>query len=231
MKKENNKIWKILKDKKTRSIILIVFYCLLFLSLIFYIRIKNNLKDSNNSEENIEKIESVFELQDYLENKNYSYEYTLKVDNNTYKYTGKRYIDKEEFVFQNGLISETYQRNKSDIYKKEKDKYVKVELPYHYFNYFDSDLVGTILEKSIFDSKNNLYEISNGELQNIIGNQEKNNEQEGINTIEIIYGDNNIVSIIMDLTNYVKNLNETDDLVILELKYRDFQKIKDFSIN
>ena len=226
-----NKIWKILKDKKTRSIILIVFYCLLFLSLIFYIRIKNNLKDSNNSEENIEKIESVFELQDYLENKNYSYEYTLKVDNNTYKYTGKRYIDKEEFVFQNGLISETYQRNKSDIYKKEKDKYVKVELPYHYFNYFDSDLVGTILEKSIFDSKNNLYEISNGELQNIIGNQEKNNEQEGINTIEIIYGDNNIVSIIMDLTNYVKNLNETDDLVILELKYRDFQKIKDFSIN
>lgn len=231
MKKEKNKIWKVLKSKKTRSIILIIFYCLLFLSLIFYIRIKNNLKDSNNSEENIEKIESIFELQDYLENKNYSYEYTLKVDNDTYKYTGKRYLDKEEFVFQNGLISETYQRNKNDIYKKENDKFIKTELPYYYFNYFDSDLIGTILEKSIFDSKNNLYEISNNDLQNIIGNQNNNKEQEGINTIEIIYGDNNIISIIMDLTNYVKTLNETDDLVILELKYMDFQKIKDFSIN
>ena len=231
MKKEKNKIWKVLKSKKTRSIILTIFYCLLFISLIFYIRIKHNLKDSNNSEENIEKIESIFELQDYLEDKNYSYEYTLKVDNDTYKYTGKRYLDKEEFVFQNGLISETYQRNKNDIYKKENDKFIKVELPYQYFNYFDSDLIGTILEKSIFDSKNNLYEISNNDLQNIIVNQKNNDEQEGINTIEIIYGDNNVVSIIMDLTNYVKTLNETDDLVILELKYMDFQKIKDFSIN
>ncbi len=231
MKKEKNKIWKILKDKKTHSIILIVFYCLLFLSLIFYIRIKHNLENSNNNKENIEKIESIFELQDYLENKNYSYEYTLKVDNDTYKYTGKRYLDKEEFVFQNGLISENYQRNKSDIYKKENDKFIKTELPYHYFNYFDSDLIGAILEKSTFDSKNNLYEISNKDLQDIIGNQKNNYEQEGINTIEIIYGDNNVVSIIIDLTNYVKTINETDDLVILELKYMNFQKIKDFSIN
>ncbi len=231
MKKEKNKIWKTLKNKKTRSIFLIIFYCLLFLSLIFYICINHKLEKSNNSVKNVEKVESIFELQDYLEDKNYSYEYTLKVDNDTYKYTGKRYLDKEEFVFQNGLISETYQLNRSDIYKKVNDKFIKTELPYHYFNYFDSNLIGTILEKSIFDSKNNLYEISNKDLQNIIGNQKNNNEQEGINTIEIIYGDNNIVSIIMDLTNYVKTLNATDDLVILELKYMDFQKIKDFSIN
>lgn len=220
-------------DKRWRSIIIMGFYVVLFGFLIIAIRYdkyqeKKELKRQQELEE-AQKIHSTSDLQEYLKGTNYSLQYVLKLDDVTYQYVGKRYDDKQKLAIQSGMSNADYYIYGDIALKKSGDEYILADLPFHYFNYFDINIINDIINKSTYDELTNTYEITSSNFNEAI-KQKATMSNKSINTISIAYTDNNVSSIIIDFSNYLKARREKYSFAVLELKYQDFGKITDFSI-
>ncbi len=229
----SNSFKKRIVDKRWRSIIIMGFYVVLFGFLIIAIRYdkyqeKKELKRQQELEE-AQKIHSTNDLQEYLKGTNYSFQYVLKLDDVTYQYVGKRYDDKQKLVIQSGMSNADYYIYGDIGLKKSGDEYILADLPFHYFNYFDIDIINNIINQSTYDELTNTYEITSSNFNEAI-KQKATMSNKSINTISIAYTDNNISAIIIDFSNYVKARREKYSFAVLELKYQDFGKITDFSI-
>ena len=223
----SNSFKKRIVDKRWRSIIIMGFYVVLFGFLIIAIRYdkyqeKKELKRQQELEE-AQKIHSTNDLQEYLKGTNYSFQYVLKLDDVTYQYVGKRYDDKQKLVIQSGMSNADYYIYGDIGLKKSGDEYILADLPFHYFNYFDIDIINNIINQSTYDELTNTYEITSSNFNEAI-KQKATMSNKSINTISIAYTDNNISAIIIDFSNYVKARREKYSFAVLELKYQDFGK-------
>ncbi len=237
-----NGLWS---DKMTRSRIILLFYFLLFLGLVIYIRanISDNgdqledkreevIVDDERQEEDLE-IRELFSL---LSKNNYNFDFQLKIDNDEYTYNGKRYSNKIMYSFnnlENDLGTYISDGNLTKVKLLEED-YAISDSPYYGFNYFEVNILKDILNNadkieediySITNEKFDKYYDKNRHYINMI-------DKELTNEIKLETKNGKIVGMTIDYSNYAKNDSSfTFSSVVISLKYSNFDLIDDFSID
>lgn len=144
-KKEKVNFKELIKDKKVRAYMFFGFYMIFFIILIFMIRTPHNSSNKNNtnspsptpSTDVVEKI------------RNYQYTYTVKEDNNTVIYSGKAYHNKELFTMIKDGETSRYFRLGDEYLINTNNKYIVVDNPYLYNDFFNLDYLEKLLQYNI----------------------------------------------------------------------------------
>ena len=229
MKKKKKKlVFNSLRDERIRSTIIMAFYIALFLVLIINIRTNKN-SDIVKKEEKNNLINSIEDVKKYLDSNNFSFTYVLKIDDQNYIYMGKKYDYKSKFSYQRNIEKDNYYQSSKEFYIEKNDDYVRTDNPFQYFDFSDSSMISKLITESSYNKRDNIYEINNVDFSKVIKGKDilKN---KNINTIDISYTDSDIVRVTIDFTNYVKEIEDNHNLIVLDLEYRDFGKIADFQI-
>ena len=230
----------IFTDKTQRArLILLVSFVLIFI-LVLSIRNNNN---SLQKEETIveDKKEEVIvdedsdnkfeeEFSNIISN-NYNFDFNLIYNGVSYKSTGKRYNEKYSYTLTNKEDKRLFLGTSHIMKSKLNDEKEYKETPflYAYINYFDNDVLMNILNKSAFVLDH--YEISNSDLMDTIDlriNKKLNSDKK--NNIDLVLKNNKIVEIDIDFSNFVSEIENKKTTAKVELKYSNFNKIEDFSI-
>ena len=102
------------QTSKTKGIVFLGFYLLIFLALAISARVNNN-KPVDIPEDNT--LPYTFYS---IDSNNYEFTYTIVEDNNNYIYEGKKLDNSELFTYTNKNTVINYYREKSNFLKKEK---------------------------------------------------------------------------------------------------------------
>ena len=229
MKKKKKKlVFNSLRDERIRSTIIMAFYIALFLVLIINIKTNKN-SDIVKKEEKNNLINSIEDVKKYLDSNNFSFTYVLKIDDQNYIYMGKKYDYKSKFSYQRNIEKDNYYQSSKEFYIEKNDDYVRTDNPFQYFDFSDSSMISKLITESSYNKRDNIYEINNVDFSKVIKGKDilKN---KNINTIDISFTDSDIVRVTIDFTNYVKEIEDNHNLIVLDLEYRDFGKIADFQI-
>lgn len=234
-------------DKKYRSRLILGIYVLFFIILIVSVRVglSNNFPEENSSvvsgssnEESGESvnngIEDKFEKEfSYIMSNNYNFEFSIVSGVDTYIINGKRFDDKYELILSNGSLFIEYLADGKDVVAFSDGEYSETNLPYYYINYYDNDLLKSILNNAT-EISDGYYEITNARLFNYVDKSfgSSVNNKDLINTINIELKNNIIVSLEFDITNLVNSMRYDDiDSTKVSLKYSNFNLIDDFEVN
>lgn len=227
VKKEDKKfsIKEIFTNRQYRSIAILIFYAILFTVIIIAIRIPNDkIEDNGNRVTNLDGYK-------LIDNKNFSYKYTIIADEDIFYYEGKKYNDKEFVKITKNEESREYYFNKDNIYIKENDNYLLINgKPYVLFDFFDTDVLDEIIVRSFIENEeNHKYKVDNQRIYDVLSkNTMKINS--GDNYIYLTYRNDNITGITFDFSNYAKEIGTGYKKVIITLEYYDFNLIDDFEI-
>ncbi len=226
-KKENKKISikEIFTNRQYRSIAILIFYAILFTVIIIGIRMPSGKVDSDGNH--------VTNLDGYklIDNKNFSYKYTVIIDEDIFYYEGKKYDDKELLKITKDEESKEYYFNKDNIYIKENDNYVITSTkPYILFDFFDTDILDEMILRSVvLDEENYKYKVDNQRIYDVLSINTTQVDS-GDNYIYLTYRNDNITGITFDFSNYAKMMRENYNKIIISLEYYDFNLIDDFEI-
>jgi len=227
--KKSNKfnIKEIITNKQYRSIAILLFYAILFIVIIIGLRMPSNYTENNNGG-NITNLKG-YQL---IDSKNFNYKYTLLVDDNLYVYEGKKYNNKELFSLTSNNQKEEYYIDGKKSYMKKNNQYkLQEEKPYILFDFFDVELMEEIISRSVYKQEGSYSnQVTNQELHNVIGEGFKKYEEE-FNYINLIYRNDNIVGVVLDLSNYAKAIYEDYNTIIITLEYSNFNIIDDFNVD
>lgn len=229
MKKKEEKGFEfkeLFTNKQYRSIIILIFYAILFTVLIVIIRNpRGNLNTSGGT--TITNVDG-YEL---IDNKNFGYKYTVLVDDEEYIYEGEKFGDKELFTLSKGEVSREYYIEKDNIYVKEKDIYQRaMEKPIIVFDFFNTDILDQLITRGILvDEEAKRYRIDSQNLYDVL-NDDTVKVETSENYITLNYRNSNITRIVFELDNYAKIIGENYDKVIISLDYYDFNLIEDFNV-
>lgn len=226
MEKEKKfSIKEIITNKQYRAIVILAVYFIVFALLIFSIRLSTPNRDKRKDDE---KPVEVFEGFEKIVANNFNYEYNIKIDEDEYLYTGKKYDKKEKFILKTNNEELEYYIEDNIALRKENEKYVLVDRPTYIFDYFDTALLNQILLKAALNTKeSNSYKISNNKLDKIL-EEGKNSETNDFNYITVFYQNKTITKIVLDFTNYSLYLGNLNASVIITLEYKDFNLVEDF---
>ena len=212
-------------NKQYRSIIILVFYAILFTVLIVMVRTpsRNVNIDGGNTITNLKGYE-------LIDNKNFSYRYTVMVDDEKYIYEGEKFLDKDLVTVTKEEEKREYYIEKNDYYVKENDVYVPIiDKPFLIFDFFNTDVLDRLISRStLVDDVANRYLIDNQTLYDVL-NSDNSKVDSGENYITLNYRNSNITRIVFELDNYAKTIGESYDKVIIVLEYSDFNLIEDFN--
>jgi len=211
-------------NKQYRSIMILVFYAVLFAILIVFIRTPGeNLSNDGGS--------TVTNLKGYelIDNKNFGYKYTVTLDDEEYIYDGQKFGDKELVILSKDEVKRYYYIEDDKTYIKENYVYKStVDKPILIFDFFDTDVLDQLITRSILIDENaNRYKIDNQDLYDVL-NEDTTKVESGENYITLNYRNSNITKITFELDNYSKTIGENYDKVIISLEYYDFNLIEDF---
>lgn len=226
-KKDNKKfsVKEIFTNRQYRSIAILIFYAILFTVIIIGIRMPGGKVDSNGNH--------VSNLDGYklIDNKNFSYKYTVIIDEDIFYYEGKKYDDKELVTVTKNEESKEYYFNKNNIYIKENDNYVLTSTkPYILFDFFDTDILDEIILRSVvLDEVNYKYKVDNQKIYDVLSTNTIQVDS-GDNYIYLTYRNDFITGITFDFSNYAKMMRENYNKIIISLDYYDFNLIDDFEI-
>ena len=232
MNNDNNKfkVSDLATNKQYRAIIILIFYFFFFLVLIIAVRGVLDKEDVSDNKETKEKVKEISKVKIFssLKKKNFTYKYTLTVDDKVYVYNGEKYNDKDRFTITTSNDIKKYVQIDNFSFEIKNNEQVLTDKPVYFLDFFDVDLLENII-KSSKDKSNNIYTINNRELDNILDLQfEVNNKLD--NDI-IITLDNGIIKRIdINYTNYVKFNNRNIKKVLLTLEYDNFGNVDDFDI-
>lgn len=249
----------LLTDKKYRSRLILAIYAVLFLVLIVFLRTsfkndsmtnniddnstinevednntENNNQDNNLSGDNNEKDEKIEQLFSHIDMNNYNFEYILYYNEEVYSAKGKRFNNKYEFTFTDGTNTMEYLVKGVIVKVKneegEDELYQNAPLPYYYINYFDTEVLKSIISNAK-EVENDKYEIKNENLLKYVENSNGFNKEhlQDVNLINLNLKNNKIVGINMDISNLFLGNDDVSNVKI-ELKYEDFGLIDDFEV-
>lgn len=212
-------------NRQYRSIIILAFYAILFTVLIIGIRSPKNTVEKNENGTSISSL-SGYEL---IDNKNFSYKYTIKVDDETFIYEGKKYNDKELVVISKDEESREYYIVGDKTYIKENNKYsLSLSKPIIIFDFFNTNVLDEVIIRGILiNEDNHEYKIDNQDLYDVL-NTDNTKVEKGDNFATLSYRNSYITGITFDLSNYSKVIGENYNKVIISLEYSDFNLIDDF---
>lgn len=199
-----------LKDKRERAKLELLFYGIFFLVIIVFTRILSGYNDVpkvNNTKSFIDEIVD-----------NYEYNIDINIDNNNYKYYGKR--------LGNNMSINKVVDNKYDYFYKMGDKYyildnngnyilTSVEDIYNYIDYRYLDISNIKEYIKLGTKDNNIYNIKVSDI--ILNSNNTNNITISIDEL------NN--TIILDYTELFKIDNNNLNKEIVTIKYTNINKI------
>lgn len=227
LKKNKLNIKELFVNRQYRSIMILIFYAVLFGFLIISLRMPDNTQMDINNQDTISKIKGY----EAIALNNFGYKYTLKMDKVTYSYEGKKYNNKDLVVLTTGEIKEEYYILDGVAYKNINGVYEENTMPILLFNFFDTKLIERIIQRStLVDENIHMYEVSNQSLYDLLSNY-NDKLQDGKNNLILTYRNSNITRISIDLTNYAKSLGENYSSLVLTLDYFDFNLIENYEIS
>jgi len=223
-KEKNFDIKELITNKQYRSIAILIFYAILFTVLVVMIRMPSS-SGMDESGTNITNIKG-FEL---INNNNFSYKYTVMVDDEKYIYEGKRFTDKDMVTLTKDDEKREYYLEENKYYVKENDKFIAIiEKPFIIFDFFNTDVLDMLITRSVLvDEVANRYRIDNQDLYDVLSS-DNSKVDSGENYITLNYRNSNITRIVFELDNYSKTIGENYDKVIISLEYFDFNLIDEF---
>lgn len=226
-KKEENKkfhVKELFLNKQYRSIIILVFYVVLFTVLIIGLRQPRSMHSTNNGG----NVSSNVKGYDLILNNNFGYKYTVEMDEVEYVYEGKRYQNKDLVTISSGEESREYYFEGDSYYGKTEDTYKSVfTKPIFIFDYFNTKALGTAIGRATFDEEKGQYIIDNQNLYDVLSDNNDKVEK-GDNFITLEYRNSYITKITFDVTNYANMLGERCEKATITLEYFDFNLIDDF---
>lgn len=227
-KKEKFNIKELYTNRQYRSIIILIFYVVLFAVLIVNLRSEKSGSPSNNEFNNYIK---GFQL---IEKNNFSYKYVVQTDNETFTFEGKKYKNEDMFSLSSDGSDKTndYFVRGNDVYIKENNKYVlSYTKPIVVFDFLNTKLVNELISRATaIEGVSNKYEISNQSLYDVLSD-DNIRVQDGKNYITLYYRNSNITKIEFDLSNYSVMLGEKYKELKITLEYYDFDLIEKFDVN
>jgi len=238
----------IMSDRKYRSRAILAFYAILFLVLIIMIRVDGSPTKNNNKKDNSNpktekpgdnKKEDMFDGFDLIASKSFEYIYILTINDDVFVSTGKKYNDKEMFTLVVNkkdkieyLVEKETIKGK-EVIAKDKDAYVSMKKPIVELDYFDTDILNKILNKTEKISNNELF-ITNKNLCSILKCSTKDDTL--TNKIELDIKNNYIIEIKIDYFSLISTLNTKlpvpDEIkkAFISLSYKNFNLVEDFDI-
>lgn len=233
MEQKDNRGFKaidLVTNKQYRAIIILIFYFFLFLTLIISVRNldskeKSNLEENKTQENTTSSNIKGFSL---IKQSNFNYKYTLNVDNVIYVYEGKKYNKNDSYTLTVAKTKKIYNTIDNFTFEKQGDKDVLTDKPYYYIDFFDPNILETILIKAI-KKENDVYSITNTNLDKLLGNK-MNIDDQNENSILLQYSNDTVTRIDIDYTNYAKYRGSNVNKVYLTLEYSDFGIIEEFNI-
>lgn len=227
MKKEDKKVAKekkfkfseIFTNKRCYAVANLLFYSVIILVLIASVR-NNPSTESNNATVGNDAVSKVtVEGFESIKNRNFNFKYTINSKDKEIVYEGKQREDKILFV--NQIDKKEYFKQKNLILEKKSEGYVLNSDFESYFDFFDVELIVTILQSSYFEDGE--YFISNKDFANVVGFPENDDELYGV-YIELNRQNGIITSIQFDFSEI------SHDVQTIVLEYLNYGLIEDFDI-
>lgn len=217
-------------NKQYRAIIILIVYFFIFLALIIGIRNAESNELENKQEQTEQKTTSSSKIKGFspIKQANFNYKYTLNIDNTIYTYEGKKYNKNDSYTLTVKNTKKTYMTIDNFTFEIKNNEQVLVDKPYYYIDFFDVNALEKIILKSI-NKDNNIYSISNYNLDKILDNKVKIDDQQ-INNILLHYENDIVTRIDIDYTNYAKYNSSNVKRVYLTLEYSDFGVTEEFNI-
>lgn len=232
-KKNNEKkfnIKELYTNRQYRSIIILVFYVILFAVLITGLRSNRTMVNKDNNTNKGVTVKG-FEL---INKRNFNYKYTVIADGETFIYEGKKYENKEYFTLSKDEESKEYYIVDSEVYVKsdDNDRFIMVSnKPTIVFDFLNIRTVQELLSRAIIvDEDNNKYEITNQTLYDLLSS-DNFKVDDGNNTIELYYRNSYVTGVDFDLSEYAKALGEKYSNVNIKLEYFDFDLVENFNFD
>lgn len=216
-KEKKFKISEIFTNKRYYAIANLVFYSVVILVLIAFVRSKPTPKVNGSDNNNAQA--SYVEGFDSIKSKNFNFKYVVKSKEQEIIYDGKQRDDKILFV--NQLDKKEYFKQKGIVLEKKENDYVLNTTFKSYFDFFDVDLINDILQSARFEDGE--YFISNKDFSEKVGFPQTEDTIYGA-YIQTIKQNEIITSIEFDLSEIDTNI-ET-----ITLQYKNYGLVEDFDI-
>ena len=216
-------------NKQYRAIIILIFYFFLFLVLIMSVR-NSTSQENSTTKENVDQTVTFSKIKGFssIKDSNFNYKYTLNIDNVNYIYEGKKYKKNDNYTLMVGTTKKTYTTIDEFTFESRNNENVLVDKPYYYIDFFNPDILERILIKAV-EKDNNVYTITNIDLDRILGNKIGTNDK-GENNILLQYTNDIVTRIDIDYTNYAKYNGAKVSKVFLTLEYSNFGIVEEFNI-
>ena len=189
------------------------FYLIFFIVIFIILSVGGNdtKKNKNNSDDK------------YFENYNYSFEYKVVLDNNTYTYLGS----KENSIIKYKYNDKEYYNELGKSYIKE-DEWKEIDNPIKYNKLLDENIIENIMDSSYIESQTTynsgdiIYNllISINTLNKLLEGKDTDYD-EVPNKIKITMKDKHISEISYDLDNYCKS-NKVCNSLKITINYSEY---------
>ncbi|MBP5678376.1 MAG: hypothetical protein J6X28_00925 [Bacilli bacterium] len=223
---ENIRNFRESKENQTqKTILFFAFYVVFFLILFGVISLGG---DRQFLFQEYEKGNNSISTQGVL-NKNYVYDYQIKLDGEVFDYYGKRYQDVESFKYNN----QNYYREKGQFFVQE-DLWVKCENPYRFYEFLDYDQLSTIIAKSTFIAKTEYengnvvqhYLITSNDLSHLWSDEETDYGDD-TDTIDVqVNSENQITKITYGLDHYCVHKGICTSSLLIEMNFEMFGDVE-----
>ncbi len=215
--KKKFKITELYTNKQYYAIANLVFYSILIIGLIIFVRLS---PESNNETNKTINTKSNIVGFDNIKSKNFEFKYTYLIDGVEDVYEGKQYNDSVSFT--DGKKAYFYEGDL--FFEKEEDKYILSDFFPIHFNFFNVDLVEKLITNSVKSGET--YQINYADFSRLTSDSSVNQETNKKIYIKLNKSNNIINEIVFDLTEVRdNNTNET-----ITLSYYNFNLVEEFSI-
>ncbi len=220
------KVIEFLKTPRGKACLFFGFYLIFFIVLMFMFRVDDSSsKNKSNVDNNLP-----FSLSN-IENDNYHFKYTYKIDDKEYVYEGDKNNGVELFEYN----KEKYYSSGDDFLSNKQNIWSKVDNPYIIKEFIDISAIKSIVEKASLVSKTEYesgmivysYKIATTTLIKLI-EKKKIDLDDPVNEITFKTDEDNEVNDIQyDLSSYCKYKKIANKSCSIELEYSNFGKIKE----
>lgn len=219
---------KKLDSNTIKKIFNIAFYAAFFIVLIMVFKSRPSVSEAPGQNDLDQEIVNAKGI-DKLSNNNFEYSYSLVVDDTNYLYSGKKKDNKESFTLAIDNVIKNYYLVDDIALVKSGNQWVLSDHPSLYFNYFDTSLIKEIVKRSKFSKENDMFEITTSSILELF-DPLAGEAKDSLNTISLVYRNQTLASIEMDISNLAKHYTPDIQSAKLSLNYLKFDVVEEISI-
>lgn len=239
--RRNFDVSDMLRDKKQRARLILLIYLVVIVALVVFVRMssssvtnqekENNqdvIVDNNDKKEENQTPDKIDEMFYLIDQNNYNFTFSIMYQDQQFIIEGKRFGNKYSFSNSDGTNTNYFLGTDTNIKMRTEEGYKTAELPYIYINYFDNLELKNILREATLED--DVYKITNEKLSSLVtlsGNIDNNDD---INTFELIIKNNYVVGIVIDCSKALSDYSGEEINATINLSYSNFNLIEDFEL-